>query len=47
MLACPAVQAQARVELTKFDVLVVPTAAYNYTMQEIQVRGGQLYLARP
>ena len=31
------VQAAARVELAKFDVLLVPTAAYNYTVQEIHV----------
>ncbi|GAB4814951.1 hypothetical protein N2152v2_001997 [Parachlorella kessleri] len=29
-------KAAARVELAKFDVLVVPTAAYNYTVQEVQ-----------
>lgn len=28
---------QCRVELAKIDVLVVPTSAYNYTIQEIQV----------
>lgn len=33
-------QAQARSEWAKFDVLVVPTAAYNYTVQEIQVLYG-------
>ena len=30
---------QCRVELAKIDVLVVPTAAYAYTLQEIRVRG--------
>ena len=29
-------QAAARVEWRKYDVLLVPTAAYNYTVQEIQ-----------
>lgn len=28
---------QMRAELAKIDVLVVPTSAYNYTVQEIQV----------
>lgn len=27
---------QMRAELAKVDVLVVPTSAYNYTVQEIQ-----------
>jgi hypothetical protein len=33
-------QVQCRAELTKIDLLVVPTSAYNYTVQEIQVGGG-------
>lgn len=28
---------QMRAELAKVDILVVPTSAYNYTVQEIQV----------
>lgn len=32
---CGAPQAAARRELHKVDVLMVPTAAYNYTLQEI------------
>lgn len=37
---------QCRVELAKVDVLVVPTSAYNYTVQEILVRG-EAHRARP
>lgn len=36
--ACPSRPLQCRVELAKTDLLVVPTAAYNYTLREIEVR---------
>jgi len=36
---------QCRAELAKIDVLVVPTSAYNYTVQEIQVRCALLWYA--
>lgn len=39
-------QAEARVELEKIDILVVPTAAYNYTVREIMAEEDeQDYLA--
>lgn len=36
---CHPTVVQCRVELAKIDVLLVPTAAYAYTVQEIQVGG--------
>jgi hypothetical protein len=35
----PCFAPQCRAELAKIDLLVVPTSAYNYTVQEIQVGG--------
>ena len=38
-VACvPSLQAQARVQLAKADLIIVPTAAYNYTVRELMVR---------